>query len=90
MSLQDRYSTIMQHRQLPNGRLVYRSLLPTTISTDVLSDSHIEATDTLRMDRLAANVYGDPLDWWRLAAVNGRFHGSMFFKPGFTIIISAE
>ena len=90
MALQDRYDTPLQYKQLPNGKLVYRSLRTKTISRDVLNDSEIVADDTIRMDNIAYNVYGDPLDWWRLASVNGRFHGSMFFKPGSTIIITAE
>ena len=90
MALQDRYDTPLQYKQLPNGKIVYRSLRPRTIIPDALNDSEIVANDTIRMDNLAVNVYGDQHSWWRIAAVNGRFNGSMFFRPGSIIIIPAE
>ena len=90
MALQDRYETPITAKQLPNGRMVYRSMRPKTVNGNFLTDSNIIAEDMLRMDRLASNVYGDPLDWWILAAVNKRFHGSMFFKPGSTIVVPVE
>lgn len=90
MSLQSRYDTLIEQKQLPNGRLVYRSLLPKTVTADIMTDSEVQADDTVRMDRLAANAYGDPLQWWKIAAVNKRFQGSMYFKPGSTIIVPAE
>jgi hypothetical protein len=90
MSLQDRYANPLKQKQLPNGKMVYRSLRPRSIKPDILNDSQINADDTIRMDKLAANVYSDQFDWWRIASANGRFQGSMFFKPGSIIIIPAE
>ena len=90
MALQDRYANPLKQKQLPNGKMVYRSMRPKSIRPNALSDSQITADDTIRMDKLAANVYSDQFDWWIIASVNGRFQGSMFFKPGSTIIIPAE
>lgn len=84
---QERYDTILETRRLPNGRLVYRSLRPKTVVPNSLTDVQITATDTIRMDMLANNVYGDPNQWWRIAAANGRANGSLFFKAGTGIII---
>lgn len=90
MSTQERYNTPLDVRTLPNGNVVYRSVIPTTVATNPLTDNSITATDTLRMDVIAQNVYGDSQQWWRIAAANGRANGSVFFQPGTTIIIPAK
>jgi len=90
MSTQERYDTPLDLRTLPNGNVVYRSVIPTTVPTNPLSNNTIFANDALRMDVMAQNVYGDSQEWWRIASANGRFNGSLYFRPGTTIIIPAK
>lgn len=87
---QERYDTPLDTRILPSGRIVYRSLLPSAIIPDPLTDVQITATDTIRMDMLAHNVYGDASMWWKIAAANGRADGSMYFKAGSRIVIPGK
>lgn len=86
-SLQDRYSTPVQTKTLPNGRTVYVSLMPKPVPFNVLTDPQITATDVVRMDVMAQNVYGSANDWWRIAAANGKADGSLFFRVGSNIIV---
>lgn len=90
MATQDRYDTPLDLRTTVSGKIVYRSVLPRFVSTDPLTDNTITANDALRMDVIAQNVYGDATQWWRIAAANGRVNGSLFFRPGTTIIIPAK
>lgn len=85
--LQDRYDTPLNTKKLPDGKVVYRSLRPKTIIPNPITDVQITATEGTRMDILANNVYGSSTDWWLIASANGRFKGSLYFKPGSSIII---
>lgn len=90
MATQDRYDTPLDLRTTVSGKVVYRSVIPTFVPTDSLTDNTIEANDALRMDVMAQNVYGDASEWWRIAAANGKINGSLYFRPGTTIIIPAK
>jgi hypothetical protein len=87
MATQDRYATRLDTRQLSTGQLVYRSLLPAAIVPDPLTDPHVLATDSVRMDVLSHNIYGDAAQWWRIASANGRADGSLYFRIGTNIVI---
>lgn len=89
MAAQDRYDTPLDTRTLPNGHVVYRSVRPLAVFSNPLTDNTILANDALRMDVIAQNVYDDPQNWWRIAAVNGHMNGSLYFRPGMTIVIPA-
>lgn len=87
---QERYDTTMEVRRLPNGRMVYRSLRPKSIKISPGTDIEIAATDATRMDKVAHDVYGSAMTWWRIASANGRVDGSLYFKPGTKIIIPTK
>ena len=89
-STQDRYETKVETRRTTDGKLVYRSLRPKSIKPDPLTDLQLSATDTTRMDKVSFNVFGTALDWWRLASINGRVDGSLYFRPGTKIIIPVD
>ena len=82
---EDRYVRL-EKKTLPDGRVVYKSARPRPV---VVSDTDtvVDATITDRCDVIAANVYGSAMDWWRVAAANGRINGSLFLKPGTKVII---
>ena len=89
-STQDRYDTAIETRRTRDGKLVYRSLRPRSIKPNPLTDLLIPASDSTRIDKIAFNVFGSALDWWRLASVNGRVDGSLYFRPGTKIVIPAN
>ena len=83
---QDRYENRVEIKTLRNGKKVYRSLRPKSISPDS-TNIQITATDTLRMDSLSYTLYGTPMEWWKIASINGRVDGSLYFRPGSQILI---
>ena len=86
-SINDRYENNVQIKKLANGKMVYSSLRPKSISPNLLADAVITSTQIARMDVLSQNAYGTAIEWWRIAAANGRVDGSLYFRPGSTIII---
>jgi hypothetical protein len=86
---EDRYIKL-ETKVLPNGKTVYKSAIPKSITPDELNDLQIIASDADRMDVLAHNAYGSAQSWWKIAAANKRTNGSLFFKPGTTIFIPKE
>ena len=86
-TVQDRYATTLATKQLPNGRVVYVSLRPLSIKPKPLTDNTLTATDAVRMDKVANDIYRSPLNWWRIASANGLVNGSLFFRDGTTIVI---
>lgn len=84
-SPEDRYKKL-SIKVLPNGKRVYKSAIPKNVPvTD--TDISFVANEADRMDVIANNAYGSPMDWWRLAAANKTVDGSIHFKPGSTVII---
>lgn len=82
---EDRYVNL-EVQTLPNGRQVYRSARPKNlVATE--GDLRVVADEKDRLDIIANNVYGDANEWWRLAAINGRFKGSLHTKPNLEIIV---
>lgn len=81
----DRYRKL-EVKKLEDGRNVYRSSIPISISTTD-SDSKFIAGELDRMDILAKNIFGSAQEWWRIAAANKKVNGSLHFKPGQTVII---
>lgn len=82
---EDRYENL-EVKVLPNGRQVYRSARPKNM-TPSDADLRVVADEKDRLDIIANNVYGDPNEWWRLAAINGRFKGSLHTRPNNEIIV---
>jgi len=83
---EERYVTL-ETKQLPDGRVVYKSALPITVVGDPNTDVTFVASDLDRLDILANNAYGSSMSWWRIAAANNRVNGSVHIKPGTHIII---
>lgn len=78
----------LETKKLPDGRTVYKSAKPIKVNSNPFSDIALPASDQLRMDVLANNAYGSAMDWWKIASVNGRVDGSLYFpKLGGQIII---
>ena len=86
----DRYITTPRTKTLPDGTVVYMSTMPRTLPTNPLTDPQIVARDVVRMDVLAYNMYGSAQEWWRIASANRKADGSLYFKPGATIIIPSK
>jgi nucleoid-associated protein YgaU len=82
---EDRYVKL-ETKTLPDGRTVYKSARPITVSVDD-ADRSIVANERDRLDIMANNVYGTPSDWWKLAAANKHVRGSLHVKPGTKLII---
>jgi nucleoid-associated protein YgaU len=72
---------------LSDGRVVYRTAIPITITTDPLNDVTVVANERDRLDIIAHNVYGDASQWWRIAAANKHVNGSLHILPGESLII---
>ena len=87
---QERYQNPMTTRRLSNGKVVYNSLLPKGYRENPTKDVILTATDVLRMDKMANDVYGSAMNWWRIAAANKKVNGSLYFRPGNDIIIPTE
>lgn len=83
---QDRYATELIVTKLPDGRTVFRTARPKTVSTNI-DDVTIVAGERDRADVMANNIYSSPMDWWRIAAANAHVDGSLYFTPGQNIII---
>jgi len=83
---QARYTTKLVEKKLPDGRTVYQTAKPKPISPDI-DDIIITADERDRSDIIANNVFGSAMEWWRIAAANGRVDGSLHFTPGQRIII---
>ena len=86
----DRYITTPKTKTLSDGTVVYMSTIPKTLAVDPLNDPQLVARDVVRMDVLAFNVYGSAQEWWRIASANRKADGSLYFKPGATIIIPSK
>ena len=84
---QDRYQTPIATRQLSNGKLVYRSLLPKSITANSTTDIELTVSDIHRLDRVSFEIYGTQHDWWRIVSANGNFKGSLFYPPGTKLLI---
>ena len=82
---EDRYVNL-EIKVLPNGRQVYRSARPKNMMPSD-ADLRVVANEKDRLDIIANNVYGDANEWWRLAAINGRFKGSLHTLPNKEIIV---
>lgn len=82
---QDRYDLELSIKTLSDGRVVFRPSRPRVIPTDI-QDLTVTVGPEDRMDIIANNIFGNALDWWKLASVNG-FRGSLHFTPGKTITI---
>lgn len=76
----------LQRKTLVDGTVVYKPALPKVIETTD-DDTVIIAGELDRMDVIAANAFGSPLEWWRIAAANKKVNGSLMFKPGQKVII---
>lgn len=83
---EDRYIKL-ETKILPDGRTVYKSAIPLNVEGDSITDPVIIANERDRMDVIAYNVYGSPLDWWRIAAANKHVNGSLHIKPGTKLVI---
>jgi hypothetical protein len=82
----NRYQKAPEERKLRDGRTVYGTVRPTAIrrkSRDIV----VDANEQDRSDVIANNIYGSANDWWRIASVNGRVDGSLYFKLGQRLII---
>ncbi len=88
MSTSDRYQNLGT-KILPDGRLVYTTARPSLIQQST-RDVVITAGERDRFDIIANNVYGDPQQWWRIAALNKRVDGSLHIKPNTDIRIPTE
>ena len=75
---------------LPDGREVYASLIPITIAPNEITDLVIVVNEVDRLDIIAQNVYGDPHQWWRIAAANHRVNGGMHVQPGTKLVIPSK
>ena len=69
---------------------MYNSAIPKGYRPSPGTDVTIPATDVLRMDKLAHDIYGSPIDWWKIAAANRRVDGSLYFRPGSDIILPQD
>lgn len=87
--IHDRYERV-ETKRLPNGRIVYRSLRPKSVTVNPMQDVSLTATSTLRADILAHNAYGAADKWWKIVAANGKFAGSLFFGVGDTIYLPSK
>ena len=85
-SVNDRYIKL-ETKVLPTGRTVYKPCIPVSINPDPNTSLIIYAGENDRLDIIGNNVYGSPMDWWRIAAANNRVNGSVHVKPGTQIII---
>lgn len=83
---QDRYVNKLEATVLPDGRRVFLTARPRTVSINV-DDVVISASDRDRADIMANNVYSSAMDWWRIAAANAKVDGSLHFTPGQTVVI---
>jgi hypothetical protein len=83
---QERYDTQLTTKKLSDGRIVHNSVLPKVIEPTI-EDPIITADQEDRADIIANNVYGSTSDWWKLAAANKKFKGSLHFTPGQEIVI---
>jgi nucleoid-associated protein YgaU len=89
MSLpEDRYVKL-ETKTLPNGRVVYRSARPLPIDPGP-NDLSFTANERDRMDIIAHNAYGSPVEWWRIAAANRISKGSALIPPGTTVVIPSK
>lgn len=88
MATSDRYQNL-ETKVLANGKVVYRAVRPAVVRKSI-SDAVIVANERDRFDIIANNIYDNPHDWWRLAALNGRVDGSLHVKPGTEIRIPTE
>jgi nucleoid-associated protein YgaU len=85
---EDRYFKL-EKKTLPNGRVVYKSARPINVATKS-TDLIVTADEGDRMDIIANNVYGSPVEWWRIAAANKHVNGSLHLRPGFQLIIPQD
>jgi nucleoid-associated protein YgaU len=83
---EDRYVNL-EVKTLENGRRVYKSARPKSVYVNTDIDVTLIGNERDRMDVIAKNVYGSPMDWWRIAAANRRVNGSLHVLPNTPIII---
>jgi hypothetical protein len=83
---EDRYIRLTT-QTLADGRVVYKSAIPVTVTTNPLTDLSFTAGERDRMDILANNQYGSSMDWWRIAAANKQVNGSLYIRPGIKLNI---
>lgn len=88
--MNERYANKVKVKQLKTGKLVFNSLRPKSIKPNLVTDITLPATEARRMDEVANRVYGNPESWWKIAAANGKVNGSLYFRPGSTIIIPTK
>jgi nucleoid-associated protein YgaU len=86
----ERYVKTLETTTLPDGRVVYKPSIPKVVVGDSFVDTTIVASDQDRLDIIANNVYGSPMDWWRIAAANNNANGTVHVKPGTLLIIPKE
>jgi hypothetical protein len=87
---QDRYDTPLDTRKTSTGKTVYRSVMPKTISEDSSMNVELQASTTTRMDRLANDLLDSPFNWWKIAAINKKVDGSLYFSPGTKIKLPSK
>lgn len=85
----NRYQTSLQQKVLPNGKVVYKPIKPTSVMPGTANITLVANQDD-RMDIMANNVYGTPDQWWRIASVNSLADGTLYIKPGTTILIPTQ
>lgn len=83
----ERYIKTLETVTLLDGRVVYKPSITKTIVGNSLTDLTIVANDHDRLDIMANNTYGSPMDWWRIASANNNVNGSIHLKPGTVLVI---
>jgi ABC-type polysaccharide/polyol phosphate transport system ATPase subunit len=86
---EDRYVKLST-KTLPDGRVVYKSAITVKPIIDPLNDLTFTAGERDRMDILGKNGFGEATDWWRIAAANGLVNGSLYIRPGTTLVIPSS
>jgi len=51
------------------------------VDTNLQQDIYIRTTAIERLDKLAADFYGDARNWWMIATANGIGKGTMIVPP---------
>lgn len=87
MSFPEERYVKLQITRRKDGKQVYRSCRPSSVTTDPVSDTTIYASEMDRMDVIANNVYGSPESWWKIAAANKQVNGSISVRPGSKLLI---
>jgi nucleoid-associated protein YgaU len=85
---EDRYEKL-ETKTLANGTVVYKPARPKAVDVHD-NDITIDVNERDRMDVIANNMYGTPLDWWKIAAANHLTNGSLHITPGTKITIPKD